>query len=391
MDITFTHGSIVCEDGVIEDGAVLVKQGVISWIGPTQELPQESEKLVDLGGFILCPGLMDLHLHGGGGFDATCCDPAGIKAICRAHEAGATTSLCLTIAASNMDTTKRSLEAIAKTAGEGSGGARILGAYLEGPFINPARAGAQDQEMLLYPDLDLLKSYAVAAAGWLRIVAIAPELPGSEAIIHWLSQEMGLIASVAHSSATCEQTQEAITQGCKLATHLFNSMIPFHHREPNAVGAILADETICAELIVADNHLHPTALKLAYKLLGPERIMLITDALAPTGGGSKLGKLGNQEVELGEDGLVRRKSDGRTAGTSLTMIDAVRNTMRAMNMPLHEAVRMASLNPARLMGIEDRLGSIKVGKHADLLVLDKDDLRVLYSYVGGQRIYKTPY
>ncbi len=391
MDITFTHGMIVLEDGVLEDGAVLVKQGVVAWVGPSAKLPESTEKTVDLGGFVLSPGFIDLHVHGGGGFDATCADPAGLKAICRAHEAGGTTSLCLAVVSSPIETTKRALQTIAKTATEGCGGARVLGSYLEGPFLNQARAGAQDQERLLYPDLDLLKSFAVAADGWLRVVSLAPELPGADALIKWLSKDMGLIASMAHTSATCEQATEAIKSGCTLATHLFNGMIPFHHREPNAVGAILADDKIHAEIIVDENHIHPTALKMAYKLLGVDRILLITDAMSPMGAGSKQGKLGETDVELGDDGVVRRKRDGRTAGTSLSMIDAVCNMMRFLDLPMHLAVRCASLNPAKMIGIDDRLGSIKVGKHADLLVLDKDDLRVLYAYVSGQRIYKTPY
>lgn len=390
-DITFIHGSIILEDAVLEDGAVAVRQGVIFWVGPTADCKDTSDKTVDLGGFYLSPGFIDLHVHGGGGIDCTVGDPEALKTICRTHEAFGTTSMCLAVISSPIEVTKKALNAIYRLATSGTGGCRLLGAYLEGPFINPSRAGAHHPDYLLYPDLDIMKSLAVSAGGWLRIVALAPELPDADQIIQWTAKEMGLVAAIAHTGATYEQARNAIQSGCILATHLYNGMKPFHHRDPNAAGAVLTEDGIFAELVVDEHHLHPAAVKIAYQLIGMDRLVLVTDATSVVGSGDGKGKLGDQPIHI-LDGSARLDSnENMLAGSALTMIDAVRGMIDMLKIPPYIAVHCASLNPARVLKIDDRLGSIKVGKHADLLVLDRTDMRVLYSYVSGRRIFKTPY
>ncbi len=389
MDVAFTHASVILPDGILEQSAVLVRNGVISWVGPTSELPENPAETVDLGGFYLSPGFIDLHVHGGGGNDATDVDLDGLKTICRTHEASGTTSLCLALVPTPRHQTARALQNIQQLAIHGTGGARLLGSYLEGPFVNPSRVNAYQERWTLEPDLDVLKELTIAAGGWLRIVVFAPELPGTEPMIRWLAGKMGLIAAIGHTSATCEQTESAIRSGCKLATHLFNAMKPFHHRDPNATGAVLASDVISAEVIMDGIHLHPTAAKIAFKSLGPDHFILITDATAVVGSTDGRGKIGGTPITY-VDGAARF-SNGQMAGGALTMIDAVRRMIDTLDVPYHTAVRCATLVPARVMGIEDRLGSIEVGKHADLLILDKSDLRVLYSYIGGNRIFRSPY
>jgi N-acetylglucosamine-6-phosphate deacetylase len=389
LDIAFTHGRIILEDRVLEEGAVLVQQGVIAWIGPSDALPAKPEKTLDLGGFFLSPGFIDLHVHGGGGVDTSAADPDRLKLICRAHEAFGTTSLCLATLSAPLDETHRSLDAIQRLATQGTGGARLLGAYLEGPFVNPARAGPHAVEHLLEPDLNVLKSFALAAGGWLRVVSLAPELPDADKLIHWVAHDMGLVAAVGHTSATCEQTAQAFRSGCRLATHLWNGMMPFHHRDPNAAGAVLASDTALAELIVDPIHLHPAAVRIALRCLGPDRLVLVTDATSVVASPDGTGVLGGRRITY-EDGAAVFEN-GRVAGSAITMIDAVRNLINQTGLDFPAAIRCASLVPARLLGIDDRLGSLTVGKHADLLILDPSDFRVLHTYVGGERIYKTGY
>lgn len=389
MDIAFTHASVILSDDVLEEGAVGIERGVISWVGPTAELPGKPKETVDLGGFFLAPGLIDVHLHGGGGQDATSTDPSGLKTICRTHEAHGTTAMCLTVVPSPGDRMRRALANIHRFATEGSGGARVLGSYLEGPFLNPARVDPAQERWIVEPELDALKSLAVAAGGWLRVVSLAPELPGVEPLIRWLSEDMGLVAAIGHTSATSDQTQRAIDAGAKLATHLFNGMKPFHHRDPNAAGAVLGSDGVAAEVILDGVHVHPLAAKVAYRALGADRFILVTDATSVVDSPDGRGELGGRPIRYQEG--AARFENGQVAGSALTMIDAVRRMIDDFKLSYHEAFRCASLSPAKLLGIADRLGSIAVGKHADLLVLDKSDLRVLYSYVGGQRIYRSPY
>lgn len=389
MDFAFTHASVILEDGLLEDGAVLVQQGVIRWIGPSIELPGNSQETVDLGGFYLAPGLIDVHLHGGGGQDTTTADLSGLKTICRTHEAHGTTALCLTVVPSPPDRMRQALANIHQFAAQGSGGARVLGSYLEGPFVNPTRVDPAQERWIIEPELDALKALAVAAGGWLRIVSLAPELPGVCDLVRWLSDDMGLVAAIGHTSATCEQTQLAIDAGAKLATHLFNGMKPFHHRDPNAAGAVLGSDNVAAEIILDGVHLHTLAAKIAYRALGPDRFILVSDATSVVDSPDGRGELGGRPIRYQEG--AARFENGQVAGSALTMIDAVRRMIDHLQVEYHQAFRCASLSPAKLLGIADRLGSIAVGKHADLLVLDKSDLRVLYSYVGGQRIFRSAY
>ena len=389
MELAFTHGQIILEDSVLEDGAVLVKKGVIAWIGPTANLPNTPSETVDLGGFYLSPGFIDLHVHGGGGVDSSSADQAGLKTICKTHEATGTTSLCLALISSPLNQMQQALSNIHKLAAAGTGGARVLGSYLEGPFLNPTRVSAQEERWIQEPDLECLKALAVAAGGWMRVVTLAPELPGVDPLIEWLTKEMGLVAAIGHTGATCAQTQKAIAGGCSLATHLFNGMKPFHHRDPNSAGAVLASDQVVGELILDGIHVDPVAAKLAYRALGPDRFCLVTDATSVVGSESGRGEHGGRPIRY-EEGAARF-DDGQLAGSALTMIDAVKNMIDTMGVTYDQAVRAASLVPAKVLGIHDRLGSIAKGKHADLLVLDKSDLRVLYSYVAGQRIYRSPF
>lgn len=386
-DICFTHASVVLVDDILEDGAVVIKNGVIAWLGPTEKLPACSGKQIDLGGYYLSPGFIDLQVHGAAGVEVTFSKPSDLKKISAYHEKFGTTSMCLTVLPSPLPQMKEALSKIATFAKEERSGARILGSNLEGPFINPHWVDLSQGRWLLEPDLLELKNLSNAARGCLRIMTFAPELKGIDSLVRWFAKDMGLVASIGHTRATVEQTQKAIDSGARMATHLFNEMRPFHHREPNAVGAILSSEKVVAQIVMDGKRVHPIAAKIAFDSLGPDRFCLVTDSTSVTGSDTGLGIHSGREIEL-KDGVAKFRDD-QVAGSSLTMIDAVRNSIDMLGLDYQTAIRCASYTPAKVLGLDDQIGSIKVGTQADLLVLDKSDLRVLFSYVGGEKIYRS--
>jgi len=388
VDFVFTHCSIVLEHEILRDGALDIRNGVIAWIGETKNLPGHGSKEIDLGGFLLAPGYVDLHVHGGGGVDSCALDNASLDIILKTHAAYGTTSLCLALYSSDPERTKKILSSIASMASSGSGSSRLLGSYLIGPFISPSRCGVHDVDFLCEPDLGLLADFANAAAGWLRIVTIAPELPGSDSLIDWLSRA-GIVASIGHTSSTFEQAEIALRRGCRLVTHLFNGMKPFHHRDPNAAGAALISDDAFAEIVLCESHVHYGAVKLALKALGADRVALVSSSTSLFGANGVDCHIGDAQITL-VDGAARTAS-GLLAGSASCIADAVRNAVDLCQLDIPTAVRCASLVPAKVLGISGQLGSIAVGKHADLIVLDPSDLRVLESYVAGVRVFRSPY
>jgi len=323
LDCVFTHCSVVLEREILRDGAVDVRNGVIAWIGETSGMPAHNSKDIDLGGFLLAPGYVDLHVHGGGGVDSTIAETGSLDTILKTHAAYGTTSMCLALYPADPETTKRCLSSISSLASSGDGSTRLLGSYLIGPFISPSRCGVHGIDFLREPDLGLLADFANAAAGWLRIVTIAPELPGSDSLVDWLSRA-GIVPAIGHTSSTCEQAEHAIRRGCRLVTHLFNGMKPFHHRDPNAAGAVLTSDEAVAEIVLCDSHVHPSAAKLAFRALGADRVALVTSATSLLGCSEDNCSMGDTPISLVAG--VARTASGLLAGSVLTMADAVRTS-----------------------------------------------------------------
>jgi N-acetylglucosamine-6-phosphate deacetylase len=245
---------------------------------------------------------------------------------------------------------------------------RIRGIHAEGPFLAAARCGAQDPEYMSDPDPELIDDLLAAAGGHLRMMTIAPERPGAIGAIDQLTRA-GVIAAVGHTDATFGQAVEAIAAGATVATHLGNAMSPLHHREPGVVGACLTAPEVCCELIVDGHHLHPSFVRLAAASKGRDGVVLITDAMAASGAGDGRYRLGRLDVDV-RDGVATLVDGGSLAGSTLTMDAAYRNSVAA-GLDEVSASRAASLNPARLLGIDREVGSIEVGKRADLVVLDE--------------------
>ncbi len=354
----------------IEDGRLLQLEQ------PASSSPAGED--VDLNGSYLIPGLIDLHIHGFGGINVMTADEKALNRMSLAlAEAGVTSfaATTTTLASANIC---QALRKISLAKRNGPAGARIQGAYLEGPFISPAKKGAMQERYILEPDPVVLQEFLDIAPGLVKIVAIAPERAGASAVIRCCA-EQGVVASIAHTTASYEQTMAAIRQGAGQITHLFNAMPGLHHREPGPIGAAI-DNPVSAELICDGRHIHPSVLRAAYKMLGCKKIVMISDAIPFAG-------LGDGEYEMdGIKSIVRdglsRLEDGTINGNVHSLADGLRSAV-SFGIPLEDAIQMATINPARALGIDAGLGSIEPGKKADLTVLNRD-LTVGSAYVDGR-------
>lgn len=378
------EGALTLEGKLVDPGAVLVEGGQVIWSGPRDEMPDvDVGQRIDTKGFIV-PGFVDLHVHGGAGADAIDGDPDSLSTICCVHAAHGTTALCPTVLTGPSEAMLRALEMIRQHADAGQpvgGGARVIGANLEGPFLNPRRAGAQPGEHLRDPDPALMEELLDAGGAALKIVTLAPELPGALDLVARL-RERGVVVAMGHSEATYSQAIDGINAGIGLAAHTFNAMRPLHHREPGLVGATLESDQLVAEVIADGVHLSEVVLRLLWRLKGPERLCLVTDCTAaleaPPGGA----RLGSQPVTI-HDGAVRLP-DGTLAGSSLSMDRAVGNLIRLCRASVSQASVAASSVPARVLGLE-RLGSLTANSEADLVLLDRQH-RVTAVLVAGQLV-----
>ncbi|MEA3344856.1 MAG: N-acetylglucosamine-6-phosphate deacetylase, partial [Chloroflexota bacterium] len=267
---------------------------------------------------------------------------------------------------------------IARCMEEGSDGAEILGVHLEGPYFNLEKKGAQPASQIRPADPEEYGSFF--RAGPVRLIALAPEIPGNRGLIPY-AIDRGAVVAVGHSVATYEEMLEAVSLGLSQATHTFNGMGGLHHRRPGTVGAALTCDEIYAQVIVDLIHIHPAVVKLLVRAKGPERTVLITDAMRAAGMPDGTYELGGQEVIVREG--EARLPTGSLAGSTLTMDQAVRNVMRAADLSLSEALRMATITPAYSIGVEDRKGSLETGKDADIILLD-EELQVVLTMVRGE-------
>lgn len=331
------------------------------------EIPSAA-KHVDFGGGILAPGLIDIHVHGGVGYDVMDNDEAArssFEQFLVRH--GVTGYYPTTLTASGSDT-QHALERLARaveSAEENAvpGRSQPLGIHLEGPFLSHLRRGVHPPERLLSPDVKTFDRFWQAAQGKIRVLTIAPELPGALEVITEATKR-GVCVSIGHSDATLEQARAGISAGARHATHTFNAMRPLGHRDPGIVGEVLENATISADIIADGIHVHPSIVRLFLQAKGTERAVLITDATAATGMPEGQYRLGSLEVEV-RDGKCLH--DGKLAGSVLTLDAAVRNAMKFADLSLQEAVRLASRNPATAVSADRAV--LRPGAVADLIAL----------------------
>jgi N-acetylglucosamine-6-phosphate deacetylase len=334
-------------------------------------IPQTS-RLIDFADAILVPGFVDIHIHGGAGHDVMNADTAGFAALERLLAAHGVTSYFPTTVTAAIDPTLSALDRLAAAIeqaenrpAQNDGRAQPLGIHVEGPFISHIRRGVHPPTHLQRPSLDLFERFWQAARGRIRLMTIAPELEGAMEVIAEASRR-GVCISLGHSDADLETARAAAAAGARHATHTFNAMRPLNHRDPGIIGAVLTDPRLSADIIADGIHLHPAIVDLFLKAKGPDLAVLITDATAATGMPDGRYRLGDIEVEV-KDG--RCMAGDKLAGSVLTMDRAVHNVMQFAHWNLQDAVRPATLNPARITRLTQR-GKLEAGCVADIAVLN---------------------
>ncbi|MEV5487696.1 N-acetylglucosamine-6-phosphate deacetylase [Streptomyces bobili] len=353
-----TGATVVLPTGTVPDGRVTIDGTKIA-----PEAAQGTARVIDVRNHWLVPGFVDLHNHGGGGASFSGSAEDAQKAI-HAHRRHGTTTLVASTVTDDMDVLVRQAGLLSELAEQGD----LAGIHFEGPFISPCRKGAHSEALLRDPDPAEVRKLIEAARGRARMVTLATELPGGIDSVRLLA-EHGVIAAVGHTDATYEQTVEAIEAGATVATHLFNAMPPLGHRAPGPIAALLEDERVTVELINDGVHLHPAALELAFHRAGAGRVAFITDAMDAAGIGDGRYMLGPLEVEVSE-GVARLVEGGSIAGSTLTLDRAFKRAVTVDRLPVQDVVAALSANPARLLGMDDRVGSLEPGKDADLVLLD---------------------
>ncbi|MFJ7124506.1 N-acetylglucosamine-6-phosphate deacetylase [Streptomyces albogriseolus] len=361
-----TGARVVLPTGTVDGGSVTVEGTRIASTAPgASPSPAEgAAQAVDLRGHWLVPGFVDIHNHGGGGVSFAGGTAEDVLQGVRAHLRHGTTTVVASAVTGDLDFLARHAGMLAELAQQGD----IAGIHFEGPFISPCRKGAHDESLLRDPDPAEVRKLIDAAHGHARMMTLATELPGGLDSVRLLV-EHGVIAAVGHTDATYEQTVAAVDAGATVATHLFNAMPPLGHRAPGPIAALLEDERVTVELINDGTHLHPAALQLAFHHAGRDRVAFITDAMDAAGFGDGRYMLGPMEVEVA-DGVARLVEGGSIAGSTLTLDRAFKRAATVDGLSVEDVVAAVSANPARLLGLDDRVGSLEPGKDADLVVLD---------------------
>ncbi|MCX2968855.1 N-acetylglucosamine-6-phosphate deacetylase [Streptomyces sp. TRM70308] len=361
--VVLTAAQVVTPSGVLDGGRVTVEGGRIASVDAA---PAAGPEASGPTGHYLLPGFVDLHNHGGGGASFTSGTAEDVLTGVRTHRAHGTTTLVASTVTGDLATLARQAGLLAELVQQGD----LAGVHFEGPFISPCRKGAHSEELLRDPDPAEVRKLVDAAHGTAVMCTLATERPGGLEAVRTLVDH-GVIAAVGHTDATYEQTREAIDAGATVATHLFNAMPALNHRAPGPVAALLEDERVTVELINDGVHLHPAALRLAATQVGPDRTAFVTDAMDAAGFGDGRYRLGPLEVDV-VDGVARLAVGGSIAGSTLTLDTALRRAVTVDGLPLVDAVRAVSTNPARLLGRSDRIGAIAPGLDADLVLLDAD-------------------
>jgi N-acetylglucosamine-6-phosphate deacetylase len=385
--LAIINGSVVTPHSILHPGLVLCEAGRLTYVGPAQAAePDEGSQIIDANGCYILPGLIDTHFHGSGGDDVMANGAAGLGRIARSIlRYGTTGFLATTIAARHDELLRAVADTIAAETAQVEPAAAILGLHIEGPYINLKFKGAQPEWGIRDPNFDECRELLDAAAGRIKIMTLAPELPGGLELIRWLTNHH-VIASVGHSEADYETALAAIEAGAKRATHLFNAMSGVHHRKPGLAAAVLNEPGICAELICDGVHVHPQMARLAWRMKGREGVALVTDATAAQGVGDGVFTLGDFQIQV--RGNLCTLLDGVTiAGSVLTMNGAARNALQFTGMDLLDLAYTAALIPAQACGVADRKGSLEAGKDADIAIF-QPDFTTAYTICAGQVAYQ---
>ncbi len=374
-------------DGVLSNGLLtLTDDGQIGDIGPARP-PTKRSGDIDATGLLVLPGFIDLHVHGGGGADFMHGTPDAVRQVVRTHARFGTTGLLATTLTASREGTDRAIAAArdVQLAGPGEGEARIFGIHLEGPYLCPARRGAQPAEWVREPDVEELAHWIALSKATIRQITLAPERKGAEEVIRY-ARANGITASLGHTDASAAEAEQAISWGATQATHVFNAMRGLHHREPGTVGAALAHPEILCEVIADGIHLDPLIVRLTIAAKGIAGVVLITDAIEGTAMPEGEYSLGGQTVIV--RGGTAAFADGTLAGSVLTMNQAFANIRRFAGVSVPDAAELSSANAARQLGLSGKFGELTAGAAADIVILDPKSGEVYWTLVGGCVAYR---
>lgn len=373
------HVKVHLPHQILPSATVWISNGKLKRIEPTQELDKiESDaELIDGNGMWLIPGMIDVHIHGADGYDMMDGTEDSIQEVSRACAATGCTSFLATSVSSTIEDLLNMIRSVKSVIGREQG-ARIAGIHLEGPYLNPKRKGMQNEKYLRHPNLDEMRFIFQEAGSLIKMVTIAPELPGGLELISFL-KEHDVVIAVAHSDATYEEAKLAFAAGASHVTHCFNGMRPIHHRDPGLIVAAFEEPHVSLQAIVDQVHLHPAIVRLMHRLKGPEGMVLITDALQAMGLGDGNYMFGGHHVTVSEG--IARLADGTLASSTVTMNEALRLTV-ANGISMEDAVHMASITPARILGLSHK-GKIEVGYDADLVLMD-ERYQVQWTMIEGK-------
>ncbi len=330
--------------------------------------PQAGEP-VDVTGCYLIPGLTDLHFHGCKGEDFSDATPEGLQIMADYELSRGVTQICPAGMTLGEDQLTRICQNAAHHRSHNTGGAELVGLHLEGPFLCKAKKGAQNEAFLHDPDPVMLHRLQEAAEGLVKLVTLAPEQPGSREFIRGALAD-GVTVSLGHTTADYDTALAAYQAGARQATHLFNAMPPFTHRAPGVVGAAFDSPAVNVELISDGVHIHPSVVRAVFQLFGRDRVILISDSLRATGMPDGRYPFGGQEIEV-HGNRATMAGDPNTLAGSVSDLMACMKTAVSFGIPLADAVTAAAVNPARVLGIDDRLGTLDAGKEANVVVLDQ--------------------
>lgn len=384
MDAAIVHGKVLTPNGILENGAVLMRAGKIVAVCGSQglDLPPGIE-VIEANGLSVAPGFVDAHTHGGVGYDFMTCTLGELNQILSWLPSTGVTCVLPTLASSALKEEIEMVRRLREAQSQPSPGTVVYGLHLEGPYLNPEKSGAQPQLPIRLPDLEEMRRLLDASGHTVRLVTLAPELPGALELISYLITQ-GVVVSAGHSNATYEAMLAACQAGLSRAAHLFNGMPPFHHRLPGVVGAVLEREDLYAEIVLDGIHIHPAVARITVRAKGVEKVVLVTDATQAAGKGDGVYVRPGNRVIIVKNGVARLESGG-LAGSVLTMNQAVANALHFLGLPFHQAVNLASYNAARSLAIWSK-GALAPGFDADVILID-DEVNVHAAFVAGVRVY----
>ncbi len=370
-------------DGSFQEKTVGIKDGRIH-ILPKEEMPKEGAKVYDAEGKRVVPGFLDIHTHGAVGVDVNAATAEELGKIGHFMATQGTTSWLCSVLTDTKEQTLWCIDEFKKHKAMENAGADLLGIHLEGPFLAKEFKGAMPEHLLRDADVELLKEYQEAAEGNIRYLTVSPEIDGIVDAIPAM-KDLGIVVAIGHSGADYDTSMKAIENGAASCTHIFNAMKLLHQHFPAIMGAAMESDIYC-EAICDGRHLHPGVVRLLLKTKGIDRVVAITDSIMAAGLPDGNYKLGVNDVVV-VDGDAKLASNGVRAGSTLTTGQALKNILKFTGRPIEEVLMLLTENPAKLIGVFDKKGSIADGKDADLVVLDEEN-NVYDTFVGGKQVSK---